>query len=176
MIVKNQSLDKYKNVFLNRGLEMSLLQKEDKDVERLVALILNVDSPFLFTGNSKMSLHTYAKKLIDNAYNIVLTEKNKDIAFISFYANDFINKIAYVSSIGILPSFRGGRTIFSLIKLSIEFAEEIKMEYLKAEVDKENSKWLNFLTRYYFEIERETENNTCIIVRNLKEKYSNSPV
>lgn len=167
MKVKNNVFLNYKDKFYKKELNFIQLNNESGELERLFQLIIQIDSEFLFPLDQEEKLKTYCKKLIDNAHNFILSDSECDIGILSIYANDHKNKMAFTSTIGILPSFRGGSIGVSLVKFAIEFAKEEGMEFYKAEVSKKNAKWLAFLQRYKFEIESETENDSYIIVRKL---------
>ncbi|MDQ0155372.1 GNAT family N-acetyltransferase [Robertmurraya andreesenii] len=167
MKVKISCLQHYRDIFSGEGIELILLGKSADDIERLAKGIVNIDSNFLFPTDNKEKLHRYAKKLIEHGYNFILTDGNSDIGVLSIYANDFVTKTAYTSTIGIIPSYRGGNLIANLVNFGLEFAKEIGMEKFKAEIHKVNSRWLKFLFRFKFQIECETVNKTYIIVRDL---------
>lgn len=161
-------LQKYKDIFQKKNIRFSLLKNDEKDIERLLSLLIKIDSPYLYPKDQNISLQVYSKKLINSAFNFILQYKNSDIGVLSIYANDFINKTAFTSSMGISPSQRGGKIAHLLVKFGIEFSKEIGMDFLRAEVDKENSKMVAFLKRYNFQIESETYRKSYILVNNLK--------
>lgn len=168
MITKIDHLEKYRDKFLKEGVELTLLHKGEEDIKRMAHILVGIDSKYLFPTEDETRLYEYAKKLVDNAYNFILTEENRDIGTISLYANDFVTKTAYTSTIGIIPSYRGGRMIKYLVEMALDFAKEVGMVYYRAEVHKANEKWANFLIgKFGFQIESETENGTYMIVKKL---------
>lgn len=167
MVVKESSLNKYKAIFARNGVEFIALGKEEEDIERMVNILVNIKSSFLFPTDDKEQLYKYAKKLIDNGNNFVLNKEGEDMGVVSIYCNDFVTKTAYTSTIGIIPSQRGGRLITYIVSFALEFAKEVGMERYRAEVHKINAKWLNLLLKYNFQIEKETEDGTYMIVKDL---------
>lgn len=161
------TIHKYKEVFEKNNIELQFLQKETSDVQRIVELLKKLDSEFLFPTDSEEMLYMYAEKLIENAYNFMLLDGDLDVGIQSIYANDFVTKTAFTSTFGLLPSHRGGNLTASLVKFALEFAKEVGMEMYRAEVSENNKKWLAFLMRYGFVIERETDQHSYIIVREL---------
>ncbi|OZI10603.1 hypothetical protein CEW92_16030 [Bacillaceae bacterium SAS-127] len=167
MVVGVSAVDKYETTFQRKGLELRMLRRDASSVERVVELLKNIESEFLFPTDSEEMLHMYAEKLIENGYNFVLMKDGLDMGLLSVYANDFTTKMAFCSTIGLLPSYRGGYTIITFIKFGIEFLREAGMKFCKAEVSKDNTKWIALLKRYGFQIERETDNNSYMIVLDL---------
>lgn len=167
MKVKSEVFQKFQKYFSGKDLSFIMLQRENSEIERLAELLKKIDSEYLYPIEHEYKLNLYCEKLIYNAYNFMLKHKSNDIAVLSIYANNHETKEAFTSTIGILPSYRGGSTAFSLVKFGIKFSKEKGMEVYKAEVSKKNVKWLSFLKRCKFEIESETNNNSYIIVRNL---------
>lgn len=167
MVTTLSSLQKYQAVFSNEGVELDLLSKSTDDKVRTESIIVQINPMnFLPTNHSNM-LDKYTLKLINNGYNFILRDGDCDIGLLSIYANDYITKTAFTSMIGIIPTYRGGNLAAHLVKFALEFAKEVGMEKYRAEVHKENAKWLKFLLRYNFQIESETENNTYMIVNEL---------
>lgn len=172
MKLKNNSYQKYKDIFQKNGFSFCLLDMGDKEIERLITWFNEINSNFLFPMEQKEALKVHVKKLLSNAYNFILVDKesNCDISFLSIYANDFITKTAFGAKIGILPSCRGGKIAFQLTNFALEFAKELGMEYFRAEVDKNNTRWLAYLMeRKNFKIESENDNNSYILIRDLEE-------
>lgn len=163
MIVKSESIKSYERIFLRRGASLQLLEKSTNDKERLLRILKAIDSDFIFPTEQKLQLDSYAIKLLNNAYNFILINEEHDIGVISIYANDHTSKIAFASTIGLLPSYRGGSFALYLVKFGLEFCKEVGMVKARAEIRKDNSKWLKFLLRQKFEIESETETSYYII-------------
>lgn len=157
----------FREQFQKEKIDFLLLDKEAIHIERIAAIMNNINSEYVIPTDDEVKLRQYYMKLIENAYNFVLVHGNEDIAILSIYANNFQSKIAYTSTIGIVPSFRGGTIAPSLVKFALQFAKEAGMEVYKAEIDKKNTRWLAFLTRYHFRIESETNNNSYIVSRDL---------
>ncbi len=167
MITTGESLEKYQDVFLKEGIQLSLLGQSRHDFERLKIVFTSIDSMFLFPTEHESELNKYLEKLIDHGFNFVLTDGGCDIGLLSVYANNQITKIAYTSTIGITPSHRKGALGRNLVKFGLEFLKEIGMRQVKAEIHKNNAIWLRYLQRLKFEIESEKEDGNYVIVREL---------
>lgn len=165
MKIITNSFKKWKGILNEKGLTLEILNNEGNDIERLIALFNKIDSIYL-APQQGVSKEEYAKKLINHAYNFVVSDNNSDVGFLSLYANDYINKIAYVSTVGIFPSYRNKNIATTLALFTFDFSEEIGMKYVKGEVNKNNYKSLSLVSKYY-QIESETEHNTFMIVRDL---------
>lgn len=98
----------------------------------------------------------YAQKLLDNA--IILTYYDKKlIAFIAFYANDFISKNAFLSLILVDKSLRGKKIANQLLSNSIEILKIKKFKKYNLEVLKINKKAIKLYTGFGFKIVDESE-------------------
>lgn len=161
------SLQRYQEIFLEKGIEMNLLGKGMEDINRMVNILIAIDSEYIFPTDNSQKLHQYAKKMIDNGYNFILSDGDSDIGVISLYANDFVTRTAYTSTIGVCPSHRKGPFGRTMAKFGIDFLKELGMKKVKAEVHKSNAIWLRYLQRLEFQIESEKEDGTYIIVRDL---------
>jgi hypothetical protein len=168
MIASLASVQKYQEVFYHKGLELELLTKSADDMKRTESVIIQID-PKNFSPLRKQELmRDYTKKILEYGYNFMLRDGDQDIAFLSIYGNDQMTKTAFASIIGIIPTYRGGNIVIHLVRFALDFAKDIGMEKFRAEIHKENAKWLKYLLhRHNFFIESETDNNTVMIIRDL---------
>lgn len=167
MVVRENSLQRYQSIFEKNKVEMIMLGKEENDIKRMGKILVNINSHFLFPTDDQEKLYEYTKKLIENGYNFIFRKAHEDIGILSVYANNYETKTAYTSTIGIIPTERGGRLIAYIVNFALEFAKEKGMERFRAEVHKGNEKWLNYLQSFKFRIEGETNNDTYMIMREL---------
>lgn len=170
MISTADSVRMFQKYMSEQQLELILLGKEEEDYRRLHALLIALDSHYLYPRDPEIPLETYLGKLIDKAYNFVLADASGDIGILSLYANDFVNKVAYINAMGIIKSHQRKQIAILLSDFCIEFCQELGMDYLKCEIDKSNVKSLSLVKKYNFEMESEKDANTVIMVRDIRVK------
>ncbi|WP_128896351.1 GNAT family N-acetyltransferase [Longirhabdus pacifica] len=96
-------------------------------------------------------LKTYARKVVTNGHVYVAIIQGKSIGFISFYTNDNISNIGYLSLIAVNPNFRVRGIGFELIKQFEKISYENKMKILKLEVLDNNHHAHNFYKKNGYE-------------------------
>jgi ribosomal protein S18 acetylase RimI-like enzyme len=168
MMVKNRSFQKYQDILKGKGLELHLLDKVEGSLGRLVNIFIKLDSIYLSTQHQESEIQSYAKKLNDHAYNFVLVDQKEDIGILSFYANDFVHKTAFVSSLGVLPAYQRNNYASILWLFLKELLKELEFSFVKCEINKDNFKSISLVSKFNFTIEIETENNSYIMVREIK--------
>ncbi|MEK5174119.1 GNAT family N-acetyltransferase [Heyndrickxia sp. FSL W8-0496] len=161
-------IEKYKYVLDKKGIDLILLEKSEKDIERLEQLFIQLDSIFLIPQQQNMPLKIYVEKLINQAFNFVLVESNCDIGLISIYANDFVSKTSFVNAIGILTSHQGKQLASITSEFIIEYSKGVGMEYMKAHINKANYKSLSLVKKFGFKVLSE-ETDKFIVIKDLKE-------
>lgn len=161
------TVQKYQQQFQTQGYHFELLPLTEENIGRISRIFEALNSEFLFPVEDKEALMTYANKLLKNGYNFILSTGEEDIAITSIYANDYRTKIAFCNSFGIVPAYRGNRIVVKLVEFSLAFAKEVGMEKYRAEINKKNSRWLQFLLGYQFQIEKETDNHSYLIIKDL---------
>lgn len=101
----------------------------------------------LFTPplSAKLDIFDYASKLMNNAIVLLLKKGNEPaVAFAAFYANDNVNYIAYLSTIGVAEACKGKRYGKALLLCAEQIAAEKNMKALKLEVKKSNTSAIGF--------------------------------
>lgn len=123
---------------------------EVSDSARLFQFFDSVDEEFSPALSERVNLAVYANKLAAEAVNIFVVEGGRDIAHAAFYCNDRRSKVAYLSSIGVLPEFHGSGVAGDLLVKVVDkcLAEEMKL--LNLEVDVKNLKAVKFYEKYGF--------------------------
>ena len=84
------------------------------------------------------SLESYAQKVLKYGYVYILKAEEKTKGFIIFYANDLIEKKAYVSLIAVSKEFRRQNVGTGLLAICEEVSKENGMQGIRLEVDKDN--------------------------------------
>lgn len=111
--------------------------------------------------SSKVDLVEYSKKISDNAIHFCSYKDDLLIGILSMYANNFKEKIAYMTCASILKEYQGKGIARKLFINAILYAKENKFDTIQGEVRKDNSILL-FYKRLGFEIFQE-RNKTYLI-------------
>lgn len=143
---------------------IKMIESYEKLIEDLI-YYNNYFTPSLsdFTGN----LEEYAKKLSKFANNFEITNKDdKRLGIISFYANDSINNIAYITLI-VVDKEISNRGIGSiLINFAEDYCKNKGMKKMKLEVMKDNVNALKFYSKHKYTIVEESE-KTYYMIKNI---------
>lgn len=96
------------------------------------------------------NLWDYSVKISCYGNTYVVKIKDKTVGIIVFYANDLINKTAYITMIAVANEYEGMGIGKELLTLSEFLAVESGMEYIKLEVHKENMRAIRFYEKCGF--------------------------
>ncbi|MDA0524840.1 GNAT family N-acetyltransferase [Methanococcoides alaskense] len=113
-----------------------------------------------------VDINKYSDKLVQNADCFFIQNNGKTIGFLAVYANDYSKKIAFISSISIMPEYQSTGISQKLIDFSIEYSRKKGMNFMKLEVNKNNTKAIKFYIKNLFKIESVNHNN-IIMVKNI---------
>ncbi len=171
MEIENKTLQKYQRICKEQNIELCLLNRSNTDLKRLTDILLQINSDYLSPYQEGVSFEMYVRKLNDQAYNFVLSHEHKDIGFVSVYANDYINKASYISSMGILSTYQGKKISVLLSEIIIDFTKEKNLKFIKCEVDKNNNKIIGLIEKFGLKKECETDRGTCMMILELKESH-----
>jgi len=168
MVLKTKSFQSYQQMMNGKNLNFCLITEKEQ-VKRLIEIINKIDSIFLHPSDQSISLANYGEKLIEKAITIIVSDESGDVGLISFYANDFLSKTAFCTSLGIISSHRRGDIAKDLIRFALDYIHEVGLEVGKAEVSKHNLGIVRLLRKFHFYIESETANNSYILATKLSE-------
>lgn len=119
--------------------------------DELEKIIINFDEVFIPSLKSRLlDLKQYSKKLYDNAVTIKAVFDNQTVGFASFYCNDNINNIAYLTQIAVLKDARSKGVGSLLLDEVIKICLLKGMNVLKLEVYCNNFSAMNFYEKYGF--------------------------
>ena len=109
-----------------------------------------VNTEFSPPLGERVNLAVYANKLAERAVNLFMVEDDRDIAHAAFYCNDQHSKVAYISSIAVLPEFHGSGIAGNLLVKVVDRCLSEGMRLLNLEVDVKNLKAAKFYEKYGF--------------------------
>lgn len=97
-------------------------------------------------------LESYAKKLYDNSYFLIAEESGDIKGFAAFYANNYIDKVAFLAQIAVDINCRG----LGISSLLLCKCEEISygngMKSISLEVDNSNIRAINFYVKHGYSL------------------------
>lgn len=131
--------------------------------EQKIENLLNMFIDLLPTLKDKTFKKILCDKLYKYAQVIAIEYKNDIVGFSAFYANDSIDKIAFLSLIAVLDKYQGKQIGTFLLKKTETFSREKNMKYLKLEVKKNNIKAISFYKKNYYQIIEENNQSFYMI-------------
>lgn len=156
----------YNEVFSKSNMELLVLNRNEKCLEQLKNLLYKMEQFFVPSLSSKVNINDYSMKLINNADNFLLLNKQNEIGLLSMYTNNYLKNEAYISSIVLMPKHHGKSLSQYLIEFGCEYAFSVGMKTIKLEVSKANGRALAFYIKNKFTIIKE-ENNSLVLIRDL---------
>ena len=117
------------------------------DIYRVLTEISSAYNPPLITSID--NLFEYAVKLANNA-EIYIAKDELLLGFIAFYSNDVINKIGYITQLGVMPKAQSIGIGSKLMNISYTICKEKGMKKIKLEVRKMNTRAIRFYQKEGF--------------------------
>lgn len=127
-----------------------------ESLEKMIELLVRYDDSAVRTISSRTGdLKQYARKLFRHAENFILSDGDKEIGFVSFYGNDAVNQMIYLTIIAIRPQFKGHGFGTAVLNDLERFGREHGRKKIKLEVDKDNTDAVCFYRKNGFRITEE---------------------
>lgn len=98
------------------------------------------------------SLSEYCDKLSKNAKVYYLVLSNDKIGLLAFYANNYKEKIAFISSISLISYYQGYGLGVKLLNFLEEYLRKIEFNEIRLEVSKNNLNAIKFYKQYGFSV------------------------
>lgn len=106
--------------------------------------------------DNRVEINLFSEKLYNFGCVCVCEEDNITKGFAAFYANDVVQKIAFLSMIAVKKSYRRENIGSKILEFVEKEALQRGMLILKLEVSKENCGAINFYTKHGYSICDET--------------------
>ena len=134
-------------------------------------IIQEFDSVFLDSVTQRSNFSDTLEKI--NKYAVFLIAHGRDtFGYAAFYCNDYHNKIAFLTLIGVARKYQhqhvGSSLLWAIEKISLENG----MLFLKLEVSKRNRSAISFYCRNGFKKIENSSNSTFYMIKRLKENYA----
>jgi ribosomal protein S18 acetylase RimI-like enzyme len=104
-----------------------------------------------------VDIKSYCLKVYQKAEIIAAVIDNKIVGIIAIYCNDRQSNIAYISSVCVIPSFRGKGIAKMMLKKADEIARLKQMTLIRLEVGINNEKAVNLYSQNGFVFESNGE-------------------
>lgn len=125
----------------------------------LIGLLEQVDGEFSPPLSQRLSLASYADKIIANAVIFPLIEAGRMTAFVAMYCNDPDGKTAYITMVATEPAGRGKGLASGLVGLAIHHARRRGFQQVALEVYRSNLSALNLYRKLGFVVAGETDSS-----------------
>lgn len=89
--------------------------------EALVHFLKEIDNNFYPALSIKTDLNIFADKLLRKAVLFYELDNKKIIGLVAMYANDYEKQYAYISLVGVLPSYRQRGIAKKLLREAVEY-------------------------------------------------------
>lgn len=133
----------------------------------ILDILCEFNNIFIPSISQKVSnIKDYAKKLSEKSF-VYVAKLNKNLGFVSFYANDFDNKVAYISFIGVHPEARNNKIGKKLLDMCYKKSKEQGMRYIKLEVQNENFVAKEFYRKNGFVYLDEASSQSVYMIREI---------
>lgn len=144
-------------------MKLSII-KNNTDLLRIKKYLDEVNLQFPNELNIS-NISEYAEKLNQNAeIYFLVNNENQDIGMCAVYANDYENKIIYISSISIKKEYLSKGLGQVLLDHIFTLKDKYNMDYIKLEVKKNNTKAINFYKKNGFLIDEEKLETYLMVV------------
>lgn len=120
---------------------------EKKDVHRH---LMDCDKLFIPPLSLKVNIEDYSKKIVEKADTFEAWVEGELIGLIAAYCNNFEVREAYITNVSVVETF-GDRGIASeLLSMCIQYAYNLKFNWIKLKVNKNSDKARNLYKIYDF--------------------------
>lgn len=144
-------------------IELDKSESSSKKIKNYFDKMCNCFIPPL---NEMVDINEYSNKLTYNADCFFIQNYGENVGFLAIYTNDYSKRVAFITSISVIPEYQGTGISQKLISFSIEHSRKKAMKYIKLEVDKNNIKVMKLYEKNGFNIES-NYNNSIFMIKNI---------
>jgi ribosomal protein S18 acetylase RimI-like enzyme len=119
----------------------------------VVAHLRDCDDSFVPLLSGRVDLDAYAEKIVGHAERFEAWSSDRLAGFVAVYCNDPQRRIAFVTSVSVLPHWRGGGLGDRLLTACIAHVRQAGFERLELEVDRRNMAARQLYLKHYFRVE-----------------------
>lgn len=143
------------------------LSKESDSSDRLEAMLRALSGDYVPPLDTIVDIREYSEKLLKNAEVLLARVGDLDVGVLGIYVNDTISKVGFISTIGVIPTYRGRGLALALLTRADSIATEAHMESIKLEVGSSNVAALTLYQRHGFlpQGKSASENTDSLVLR-----------
>ena len=121
-----------------------------EDAEKVVLKFKDIHFLRAITSDDKRA--AYINKHLENGHFLVANHNDTPAGFVSFYSNDLVNKIVYITALGLDEDlvFLKGKILIKLLNKGVEIVRQNDMKLVRLEVEKDNEKALKLYRHFGF--------------------------
>ena len=140
------------------------------DAQAIVDIISNCNPEFIKSIAMQSTFDDMLQKIIHNAVFIVASIDDIPVGYIAFYANDSINKTAYVSLLAVNPDYHNQGIGHTLMQECEKVALNNGMCQIKLTVRKLNENAIRFYQKHDFTYLRDLDEIRIYMIKSLGER------
>lgn len=138
------------NYFDLENVKLIHFNGDQSKLSLLIQYLNQLNSSFEPPLSSYVDIDSYADKLINNAYISVLEHNDRFVGLYAIYLNNINEKIAYLTSIAVLPEYKGYGFSKILMEDALNQAKEKGMCLFKLEVVANYTRAIRFYEKHGF--------------------------
>lgn len=151
--------------------ELKISIRKIENSNQVVKILNDFDKVFSPSISEKINdKMDYAIKILENGH-VYLAENTKSMAFISFYANDSIKKISYITFLGVKKDVQNMKLGKKLLRICYDQSIKLGMTKIMLEVQKKNKIAINFYEKNGFSYYNDASENSYYMIKDLRGEY-----
>lgn len=130
--------------------ELDFVKMDKTNIKEVIIFLEEENNSFPVSIKSRINISYFAKKILNNAEVYAYLCRTKIVGLIAFYANDMINKTAYLTYICVNEKYRSHKLGLNLMNAMFEECENKNMKKVKLSTNKRNIKAQKFYEQLGF--------------------------
>jgi ribosomal protein S18 acetylase RimI-like enzyme len=102
--------------------------------------------------DQKVNLAEYARKIFEKSITFEAWHDHKLVGLIAAYFNDVAKQDGYITSVSVIPAYKGKGIASALMKRCIEFARQQHFRHITLEVHEKNDQAIQLYKKFNFTI------------------------
>lgn len=132
------------------------------DIHAIATHLRACDQQFVPPLSGRVDITAYAEKIASKAERFEASSGGQLIGLVAAYCNDPLRKIAYVTSVSVLPAWRGQQVASRLIEKCIEHAKAHGFSGMELKVSESNGSAIKLYQAHGFVVDSRDGNWTTM--------------
>ena len=120
---------------MNKEVKFILSKATEEDI---VNHLLHCDTDFIPPLSDRVDIDTYAHKITNKSMRFEAWDNEILVGLVAIYCNDSEHRIAYITSVSVLPEWQNKGIASQLIKQCVENVKSTSFELVELEVNSDN--------------------------------------